>query len=82
MGTAAVMLEAYLRNLVDLDELESMLRDLSEGRVTLARAARNAGVSLWEMIDYARARKVSAQYDLEDLKHDLGVIDASLEIRE
>lgn len=30
LGTAAVMLEAYLRNLVNLDELESNLRDLSQ----------------------------------------------------
>ena len=30
LGTAAVLLEAYLQNLVDLDELESMLRDLSQ----------------------------------------------------
>ena len=37
---------------------------------------------MWEMIDYARARKVSAQYDLEDLKRDLGVIRGSLENRE
>jgi hypothetical protein len=34
------------------------------------------------MIDYARARKVSAQYDLDDLKRDLGVIHGSLENRE
>ena len=32
------------------------------------------GVSLWEMMDYARVRKVPAQYDLEDLKRDLGTI--------
>ena len=30
LGTAAVMLEAYLRNLVNLDDLESMLQDLSQ----------------------------------------------------
>ena len=63
-------------------KLEHYVRQYGEGRVTLARAARDAGVSLWEMIDYARARKVSAQYDLEDLKRDLGVIRGSLENRE
>ena len=63
-------------------KLEHYVRQYGEGRVTLARAARHAGVSLWEMIDYARARKVSAQYDLEDLKRDLGVIHGSLENRE
>ena len=43
---------------------------------TLAQAARDAGVSLWEMMDYARSRKISAQYDLEDFQLDLkGVYD-------
>ena len=62
--------------------LEHYVRQYGEGKVTLARAARDAGVSVWEMIDYARARKISAQYDLEDLKQDLGVIHAGLENRE
>ena len=63
-------------------KLEHYVRQYGEGKVTLARAARDAGVSVWEMIDYARARKISAQYDLEDLKQDLGVIHAGLENRE
>jgi predicted HTH domain antitoxin len=45
-----------------------------EGKMTLARAAREAGVSLWEMMDYMRQRKIPAQYSLEDLEHDLKVI--------
>ena len=32
------------------------------------------------MMDYARARKVPAQYDLEDLERDLGTIRESLEV--
>lgn len=55
-------------------KLEHHVRLYGEGKLTLARAARDAGVPLWEMMDYARARKVPAQYDLEDLKRDLGTI--------
>lgn len=55
-------------------KLEHDVRLYGEGKLTLARAARDAGVSLWEMMDYARARKVPAQYDLEDLKRDLGTV--------
>ena len=33
-----------------------------------------AEVSLWEMIDYARVKKVTAQYDFEDLLHDVDTI--------
>lgn len=59
-------------------KLEHYARLYGDGKLTLARAARDAGVSLWEMMDYARARKVPAQYDLEDLNRDLGIIQKSL----
>ena len=52
-------------------KLEHWSRQYGEDRISLARAALEAGVSLWEMMDYARARKVSVQYDLEDLERDL-----------
>ena len=55
-------------------KLEHYVRLYGDGKMTLARAARDAGVSLWEMMEYARARKVSAQYDLEDLQRDLRTI--------
>ena len=55
-------------------KLEHYVRLYGDGKLTLARAARDAGVSLWEMMDYARARKVPTQYDLEDLKRDLATI--------
>ena len=59
-------------------KLEHYVRLYGDGKLTLARAARDAGVSLWEMMDYARARKVPAQYDLEDLKRDLETIQGSV----
>ena len=61
-------------------KLEHYVRLYGDGKLTLARAARDAGVSLWEMMDYARARKVPAQYDLEDLERDLGTIRGSLDV--
>jgi predicted HTH domain antitoxin len=42
-----------------------------EGSVTLSRATEIAEISIWEMIDVLRKRKVSLQYDLEDLEEDL-----------
>lgn len=60
-------------------KLEHYVRLYGDGKLTLARAAHDAGVSLWEMMDYARARKVPAQYDLEELQRDLGTIDGSLD---
>ncbi len=55
-------------------KLEHYARQYGEGKVTLARAARDAGVSLWEMMDHARSRKVPAQYEPEDLQQDLKTI--------
>ena len=63
-----------LSNAIRQWKLEHYVRLYGDGKLTLARAARDAGVSLWEMMDYARARKVPAQYDLEDLQRDLGTI--------
>jgi len=52
-------------------KLEHYGRLYGDGRITLVRAARNAGVSLWEMMDYVRAKRIPAQYELDDLRRDL-----------
>ena len=67
-------LRKLLSNAVRQWKLEHYARLYGDGKATLARAARDAGVSLWEMMDYARARKTPVQYDLEDLKQDLQTI--------
>jgi len=63
-----------LSNAIRQWKLEHYVRLYGDGKLTLARAARDAGVSLWEMMDYARARKVPVEYDLEDIKRDLVTI--------
>ena len=63
-----------LSNAIRQWKLEHYVRLYGDGKLTLARAARDAGVYLWAMMDYACARKVPAQYDLEDLKQDLRTI--------
>ncbi len=67
-------LRRLLSNAVRQWKLEHYFRLYGDGKVTLARAARDAGVSLWEMMDYARSRKTPVQYDLEDLDRDLQTI--------
>ena len=52
-------------------KLDHYARLYGDGKLTLAGAARDAGVSLWEMMDYARSRKISAQYDLGDFQQDM-----------
>lgn len=43
----------------------------AEGRVTMERAAMECGVSVREMMEYLKARKIPAQYDVEDLEEDM-----------
>jgi len=55
-------------------KLEHYARAYGDGKFGLARAAREAGVSVWEMMDYTRSKKIAAQYDLDDLERDLKVL--------
>lgn len=55
-------------------KLEHAAKMYQENRVTLAKAAEEAGVSVREMMEYTRQKKIPMQYDLEDFEHDLKVI--------
>lgn len=43
----------------------------AEGTITLERAAMEADLSVREMMEYLKQRKVPAQYDAEDLEEDM-----------
>jgi len=53
---------------------EYYARQYGEGKLTIARAAREAGISLWEMMEYVRQRKIAAQYDLADFRKDVQTV--------
>ncbi|MBV9625634.1 MAG: UPF0175 family protein [Acidobacteria bacterium] len=55
-------------------KLDHYSRLYGSGKLTLARAAHGARVSLWEMMDYVRTKKITAQYDLQDLQRDLQTV--------
>jgi len=52
-------------------KLDYYAKEYARGRITMSRAAEEAGVPLWEMLDYARKHKIPAQYSIEDLEHDM-----------
>jgi predicted HTH domain antitoxin len=67
-----------LRKFLGANELgRSYSRLYGNGKLTLARAAREARVSLWEMMDYVKTKKITAHYDLEDFQRDLKTMAAS-----
>lgn len=47
----------------------------------LAALLRRAGVSIWEMMDFTRQKKIATQYDLEDLQEDIKTIRGRLASR-
>ncbi|MDH5753671.1 MAG: UPF0175 family protein [Candidatus Bathyarchaeota archaeon] len=51
--------------------IEKSLEEYEGGKLTLWQAAEKCGLSLWEMIDEARKRRVYVPYTLEELKEDL-----------
>lgn len=59
-------------------KLEYATKLYSENRVTLARAAEESGVSVREMMEFCRQKKIPMQYDVEDFERDLTGIYARL----
>ncbi len=51
-------------------KLEGALTLYSGGKVTLWKASKIAGLSLWEMMEIVRQRKISFQYSYEDFRED------------
>jgi predicted HTH domain antitoxin len=50
---------------------EYAARLYAEGKLTLERAAMDSGVSVREMLEYLKTRKISTQYDVDDLEEDM-----------
>ncbi len=55
-------------------KLEYHAQAYADGKISMARAAQESGVTLWEMLAYVRSRKISAQYDRDDLEEDVNEI--------
>ncbi len=55
-----------------------MQPDSIRNKISLAKAAGDADVSVREMMEYLRQKKIAMQYDLEDFERDLKGIYARL----
>ena len=51
--------------------IQENLDKYQEGRQTLWQAAERSGLTLWEMVDEARKRRVQVPYTINELKEDL-----------
>ena len=52
-------------------KIDEALKLYTEGRASLWKSARLAGISLWEMMKIVAERKIPAQYGEKELKEDL-----------
>jgi predicted HTH domain antitoxin len=57
-------------------KLEHYAMAYGRGKFSLARAAHEADVSVWEMMAYLLSHKIAAQYDADDLRGDMARIRA------
>jgi predicted HTH domain antitoxin len=73
----STMVRRLLHQAVSEWKREYYAGQYGQGRMTLARAAREAGLSLWEMTDCVRQKRIAAQYDLDDFKKDAKAVLAS-----
>ncbi len=65
-----VIRELLLKGLKEV-KIEYALQLYTKGKVSLWKAARLAGCSLWQMIEYAKEKKITAQYTEKELYEDL-----------
>ncbi len=67
----SAIIRKLLQEAVERKTLEDAINQYKEGRLSLWKAARRAGVSLWEMIDVLSKEGVYIDYDRETLREDL-----------
>ena len=69
-------LRKLLTTAVEEWKLKYYARQYGERKLTLASAAHQAGVSVWELQEYTREHRIPAQYDTHDVEHDIQTINA------
>lgn len=61
----------FLAKAIKDAKVDYALQLYAQGKVSLWKAARLAGCSLWQMIEHAKEKKITAQYTEKELYEDL-----------
>lgn len=65
-----------LNNAIKEWRVKDVLERLKEGKLTISGAAKEAGLSLWEVIDLAKRENIDwVGYNKEDLERDLKLLE-------
>ncbi|MBI2574373.1 UPF0175 family protein [Candidatus Woesearchaeota archaeon] len=67
---SAVIRKFLIRAVKDW-KIQKSLEEYEKGRITMWQAAKKCGVSIWEMIDEAKARLIHVPYGSSELKEDI-----------
>ena len=70
MGRSCVIRKFLLLSLQEW-KIDKSLEKYDKGRITLWKAARDCGISLWEMIEEVKKRGIRVPYRMEDFQEDL-----------
>jgi predicted HTH domain antitoxin len=66
----AIVVRKLLARAIADWKLERALNLYCDGKVTLQKAAKISGLTLWEMMEIVKERKISLQYTYEDFRAD------------
>lgn len=67
----SIAMRKMLEESLQRTKLEYALELYKKGRVSLWKAAELAGISLWEIMDIIKERKIPKQYTMEDAEKDI-----------
>ncbi len=67
----SAIIRKLLQEAVERKSLEDAIEQYRRGKLSLWKAARNAGISLWEMVDVLAKEGVYFDYDREAMREDL-----------
>ena len=51
--------------------LQEALKQYTEGKISMGKAAELADVSIWKFLDVMKERKIPIRYDLDDIKKEI-----------
>jgi len=53
------------------NKLVKALKQYTEGKISMGKAAEVANVSIWKFLDEMKDKKVPIRYDLDDIKNEI-----------
>ena len=56
------------------NKLNLAMKQYTEGKISMGKAAELANVSIWKFLDEMKGKKIPIRYDLDDIKREINRI--------